>query len=189
MVIVIVEIVPKTWTGIIFMWRVWQRPAFIESCPKLPLNSFGSVPWCFFPPWSVSMGPWYPFSYMIAMNIDLYGQLSDWFILWIIIHAYEADRSCVNTVTIDMNSKDCWYEHVIVNMNIDITQMNDCSTPWTLFIEQPMSYKWTDDRWYESQLSYLISWHFHVIMNDFMTPNIYTGAGSKVIGVIFQVTL
>ena len=36
--------------------------------------------------------------------------------------------------------------------------------------EQPMSYKWTDDRWYESQLSYLISWHFHVIMNDFMTP-------------------
>ena len=55
--------------------------------------------------------------------------------------------------------------------------------------EQPMSYKWTDDRWYESQLSYLISWHFHVIMNDFMTPNIYTGAGSKVIGVIFQVTL
>ena len=116
----------------------------------------------FFPLWSVSMGPWYPFSYMIAMNIDLYGQLSDWFILWIIIHAYEADRSCVNTMTIDMNSKDCWYEHVIVNMNINITQMNPH--------KQPMSYKWTDDRWYESQLSYLISWHFHVIMNDFMTP-------------------
>ena len=116
----------------------------------------------FFPPWSVSMGPWYPFSYMVAMNIDLYGQLSDWFILWIIIHAYEADRSCVNTMTIDMNSKDCWYEHVIVNMNINITQMNPH--------KQPMSYKWTDDRWYESQLSYLISWHFHVIMNDFMTP-------------------
>ena len=44
MVIVIVEMVPKTWTGIIFMWRVWQRPAFIESCPKLPLKSFGSAP-------------------------------------------------------------------------------------------------------------------------------------------------
>ena len=71
----------------------------------------------FFPPWSVSMGPWYPFSYMIAMNIDLYGQLSDWFILWIIIHAYEADRSCVNTMILDMSSKDCWYKHLIVYKN------------------------------------------------------------------------
>ena len=82
----------------------------------------------FFPPCSVSIGPWYQFSYMIAMNIDLYGQLSDWFILWNVIHAYEADRSCVNTMTIGMNSRDCWYEHVIVNMNINITQMNECST-------------------------------------------------------------
>ena len=90
----------------------------------------------FFPPWSVTMGPWYPFSYMIAMIIDLYGQLLYWFILWIIIHAYEADRSCVNTMTIDMNSKDCWYEHVIVNMNINITQMNECSTPWTTNVIQ-----------------------------------------------------
>ena len=90
----------------------------------------------FFPPWSVSMGPWYPFSYMIAMIIDLYGQLLYWFILWIIIHAYEADRSCVNTMTIDMNSKDCWYEHVIVNMNINITHMNECSTPWTTNVIQ-----------------------------------------------------
>ena len=107
-----------------WFWRV-----LLNQKMRSNICSFAMM--LFFPPWSVSMGPWYPFSYMIAMNIDLYGQLSDWFILWIIIHAYEADRSCVNTVTIDMNSKDCWYEHVIVNMNINITQMNECSMPWT----------------------------------------------------------
>ena len=65
----------------------------------------------FFPSWSVSMGPWYTFSYMIAMNIDLHGQLSDRFNLWIIIHVYEAEqimREHYDQLIIDMSIKDCW---------------------------------------------------------------------------------
>ena len=34
----------------------------------------------------------------------------------------------------------------------------------------PKSYKLTDDHFYKKLFSHIISWHFHVIMNDFMTP-------------------
>ena len=46
----------------------------------------------FFPKSIMSMDLWYPFSYLIAMNIDLQGQLSDQVNLGIIIHAYEAEQ-------------------------------------------------------------------------------------------------